>query len=345
MSRGDENVEQRANPKPNIPWKLKLFTGAFSGILNASFRLNVSVNRRLLNFIDFKVPPSPSPNPPHGVASSDTTVDSSRNLWFRLYDPTPTGGEPNDVVRMPVIVFFHGGGFVFGNANSNWVDKQARQLARELRAIVVSVNYRLAPEHRFPCQYEDGFDALRFIDEMDGRDMPANADLNRCFLAGESAGGNLAHHVAVRAGEYGFKRVKLLGLIAVQPFFGGEERVESEIRFSRGPILSLDMTDWFWRAFLPGGSVRNHPGANVFGSKADEISSVRFPSTLVFTGGFDPLRDWDMRYYEGLKRSGKEVFLVDYPNAAHGFWSLGVRPECRLFIEEMREFMQKQMDK
>jgi hypothetical protein len=220
MSRGDENVQQTANPKPNLPWKLKLFVGAFSWILNASFRFNVSVNRCLLNFIEFKVPPSP--NPPHGVASSDTTVDSSRNLWFCLYDPTPTGGDPNNVFRMPVIVFFHGGGFVLGNANSFWVDKQALQLARELRAIVVSVNYWLAPEHRFPCQYEDGFDSLRFIDEMDGRNLPANADLSRYFLARESAGGNLAQHVVVRASEYGFKRVKLLGLIVVQSFFGGE---------------------------------------------------------------------------------------------------------------------------
>ena len=66
---------------------------------------------------------------------------------------------------------------------------------------------------------------------------------------------------------------------------------------------------------------------------------------LIFIGGFDLLRDWDMRYYEGLKISRKEVYLVDYPNAVHGFWSMGVRPECCLFIEETREFLQKQMDK
>jgi acetyl esterase/lipase len=343
MPRCDKNVEQSANPKPNFPWKLKLLMGAFSWISDASFRPNVRVNRRLFNFFDFKV--SPSPNPPDGVASSDTTFDPSRNLWFRLYNPTPTptGCDPNDVVGMPVIVFFHGGGFVIGQANSIWVDKEARQLARELRAIVVSVNYRLAPEHRFPCQYEDGFDALRFIDEMDGDDLPANADLSRCFLAGESAGGNLAHHVAVRAGEYGFKRVNLLGLIAVQPFFGGEERVESEIRLSWGPTLRLDLTDWFWRAFLPDGSDRDHPAANVFGPNAGEISGVKFPAALVIVGGCDLLRDRDMRYCEGLKRSGKEVYLVDYPKAVHGFWSMGVRPEYCLFLEQVREFMQKQM--
>jgi acetyl esterase/lipase len=332
--------EQSANPKPNMPWKVKLFMGAFSWVFDASFRHDVSVNRRLLDFFDYKVSPD-------GVASSDTTVDPSRNLWFRLYNPTPTptGGDPNDVVGLPVIVFFHGGGFVGGHANSILIHNAVHQLAQELHAIVVSVNYRLAPEHRFPCQYEDGFDALRFIDEMDGRDLPANADLSRCFLAGESAGGNLAHHVALRAGEYSFKRVNLLGLIAVQPFFGGEERVESEIRFPRGPILRLDLTDWFWRAFLPDGSDRDHPAANVFGPNAGEISGARFPAAIVIIGGCDPLRDWDMRYYEGLKRSGKEVCLVDYPNAIHGFWSMGVMPEYCLFLEEVKEFMQKQMGK
>jgi hypothetical protein len=93
-------------------------------------------------------------------------------------------------------------------------------------------------------------------------------------------------HVAVRAGEYGFKRVKLLRLIAVQPFFRREEWVKSEILFSHGPILILDWMDSFWRAFLPDGLARDHPGANVFGSNADEICSVRFPATLIFIGRF-----------------------------------------------------------
>jgi len=107
--------------------------------------------------------------------------------------------------------------------------------------------------------------------------------------------------------------------------------------------LRLDLTDWFWRAFLPDGSDRDHPAANVFGPNAGEISGVKFPAALVIVGGCDLLRDRDMRYCEGLKRSGKEVYLVDYPKAVHGFWSMGVRPEYCLFLEQVREFMQKQM--
>ncbi|KAB1210988.1 putative carboxylesterase 18 [Morella rubra] len=341
MSGGAESLGESASGKPNLPWKLKLILKVASWIVNPSLRPNMTVNRRLLNFVDLKVPPSPNPrDSSDGVASSDTTIDPSRNLWFRLYVPTP---GPEDVVRMPVIVFYHGGGFVLGQVNSLPIENAARRLARELRAVVVSVNYRLAPEHRFPCPYEDGFDALKFIDGMDSHDLPANADLGRCFLAGESAGGNLAHHVAVRAGEHAFKRVNLLGLIALQPFFGGEERVESEIRFARGPMLTLELTDWFWRAFLPEGSDRDHHAVNVFGPNAVDISGLRFPPTLLFVGGCDPLRDRDMRYYEGLQKSGKQVHLVNYPNAVHGFSGFTDTPESSIFIGEVKDFMQKRM--
>ncbi|CAI0555962.1 unnamed protein product [Linum tenue] len=112
-------------------------------------------------------------------------------------------------------------------ADSRFYDIFCRSLASETPAVVVSVNYRLAPEHRCPSQYEDGFDAVKFLDAVINLD---GVDLGRCFLAGDSAGGNLAHHVAVRAAESeaALKRVKVTGLISIQPFFGGEERTESD---------------------------------------------------------------------------------------------------------------------
>jgi acetyl esterase/lipase len=77
----------------------------------------------------------------------------------------------------------------------------------------------------------------------------------------------------------------------------------------------------------------------VFGPNAGEIMGVRFLAALVIIGRFDLLRDWDRRYYEGLKRSEKEVHLVDYPNAVHGFWNFCMRPEYCLFLDEVRAFM------
>ncbi|CAN1336082.1 Probable carboxylesterase 18 [Linum perenne] len=87
-------------------------------------------------------------------------------------------------------------------ADSKFYDLFCRSMARETPAVVVSVNYRLAPEHRCPRQYEDGFDALKFVDE----EYNVDVDFGRCFLAGDSAGGNLAHHVAVRAASSGLSR-------------------------------------------------------------------------------------------------------------------------------------------
>lgn len=94
------------------------------------------------------------------------------------------------------------------------------------------------------------------------REIPAFADMKQCYVAGDSAGGNIAHHVAVRACGYNFHNLKLTGLIAIQPFFGGEERTESEMSLTETPFISVQGTDRMWSAFLPEGSDRDHPRAN-----------------------------------------------------------------------------------
>ncbi|CAK9327547.1 unnamed protein product [Citrullus colocynthis] len=284
---------------------------------------------------------SASSAPHDGVFTRDTVIDPSRNLWFRLFVPSPT---PDDL-PMPVLIYFHGGGFVFFSPDFFPFDILCRKLARDLQAIVVSVNYRLSPEHRYPSQYDDGFDALKFIDDLDSGTFPEKSDFGSCFIAGDSAGGNLAHHVVVRSGDYDFKKMKIRGLIAIQPFFGGEERTESEIRFAKSPTLNLERADWYWKAFLPDGSNRNHPAAHVFGAEGVNISGVKFPATLLIVGGSDQLRDWDRTYYEWLKNAGKEVELVEYPNAIHGFYIISELPETSLLIKDAKNFIQKRVSK
>ncbi|KAL4032166.1 hypothetical protein IC575_005230 [Cucumis melo] len=165
---------------------------------------------------------------------------SSHDLWVRVYNPLTFFISDS----LPVIVYFHGGGFAYGSADSKPIDTLCRDFAREIRAIVISVNYRLAPEHRFPSQFDDGFHVLKAMDEgAIFETLPENADLRRCFIAGESAGGNIAHHVTVRAVECELKRLKIVGMILIQPFLGGEERRDSEIRFGRGYGLTVEMAD------------------------------------------------------------------------------------------------------
>ncbi|KAF3447415.1 hypothetical protein FNV43_RR12601 [Rhamnella rubrinervis] len=326
-----------ARTSPDLPWNVRIFVNTIAFFMDVCRRSNGRINRTLMNLLDLKA--SPLSKPVKGLQSSDIMVDKSRNLWFRLYAPLHHAAATS----LPVIFYFHGGGFALMGADSKSYDDFCQRLARELPAIVISVNYRLAPEHRYPSAYDDGFDALKFIDGERIKDrLPANANLKRCFIAGDSAGGNLAHHVAVKAAEHEFDQLKIVGLIALQPFFGGQERTESENRLAGALMINVERTDWMWKAFLPDGSDREHAAANVFGPKSVDISGLKFPATMVVVGGFDPLQDWQKSYYEGLKKRGKEAHLIEYPNAIHSFYIFSELQESSLLIKDMRDFMRNE---
>ncbi|KAJ4967515.1 hypothetical protein NE237_019364 [Protea cynaroides] len=322
---------------PVLPWKTKMVLNIFSVVADTVCRSNGTINRPLINFLEAKV--SANDKPYRGVKTSDIIVDETRDLWFRLFIPTEI--HKRHVIPLPVIVFFHGGGFSLLTADALGYDKVCREFAVKFSAIIVSVNYRLAPEHRFPSQYDDGIDILKFLDETEFNrfGFPTFADLSRCFLVGDSAGGNLAHHVAVRSGKTNFKRVKVIGQISIQPFFGGEERTESEIRLAKAPLISVERTDWMWKVFLPEGENRDHEAVNVSGSRAIDINGVKYPATMVVVGGFDPLQDRQRDFYKWLKRNGKTVKLVEYPNAIHAFYVFPELPEASEFITEARNFI------
>ncbi|GFP88508.1 probable carboxylesterase 18, partial [Phtheirospermum japonicum] len=208
-------------------------------------------------------------------------------------------------------------------------------------AVVASVNYRLSPEHKYPSQYDDGLDALRFIDAQNYDVLPAAADLSRCFVMGDSSGGNIAHHVTVRALRAGsrFEKLRIAGVIGVQPFFGGEERTESELRLARAAVIDVEKTDAMWRSFLPEGADRNHPAAYVFGGPV--LKDVEFPRTLVIVGGYDPLQDWHRKYIEWLKGCGTRVEVTEYPNAFHAFYCFSELPEFALLLDDVASFIRK----
>lgn len=327
---------------PSLPWKTRLAISVLHAVTDVSRRQDGTVNRRLLSLLNLKSPPYPDPI--NGFMSYDVTVDRTRNLWFRVFVPMTPGSESE---RLPVIVFFHGGGFVYLSPDNQSYDAVCRRFSRKIPAIVVSVNYRLAPEYRYPAQYNDGFDVLKFLDENNKRDkiLPENADLASCFLMGDSAGGNLAHHVAKRASESTFQQLKVIGLVPIQPFFGGQERTDAEKRLVKAYIVSLSRTDWMWKAFVPD-SNRDHEAINVSGPNAADISSLSdFPAALVFVGGFDILQDWQRRYYEWLKKNGKEATLIEYPNMVHAFYVFPELRESGQLIDEVKEFVHLQMNK
>ncbi|KAI3960963.1 hypothetical protein MKX01_027701 [Papaver californicum] len=274
-----------AKTNPPLPWKTKFSLSLAGKVADLTRRENGTINHRLLSILDIstKVPKRPS----HGLKIIDITVDPTHNLWFRLYTPTTDMTDLPSTATLPVFIFFHGGGFAYFSDASKAYDDFCR------RTQVI-------------CN-------CRFWKRC--KEFPSNADLSRCFLVGDSASGNIAHHVAVRAAKTDvLHEIKIIGVVLIQPFFGGKERTESEIRLKRAPLVSIARTDWLCKAFLPQGSDRNHAAVNVFGSdkSVEEMTGLEnFPDTLLIIGGYDPLQDWQRRYYQGLKKCGKKFIWLN----------------------------------
>ncbi|CAJ2666976.1 probable carboxylesterase 18 [Trifolium pratense] len=325
--------------KPFLPWKTRVGISFLTTLTDATRRSNGTVNRGFLNFIDRKT--SPNATPVNGVSTKDVTVNADHNVWFRLFTPTgATVGDETKITSLPVIFFFHGGGFTYLSPASVAYDAVCRRFCRKINAVVVSVNYRLTPEFRYPSQYEDGESVLKFLDENKSV-LPENADMSKCFIAGDSAGANIAHHVAVRVCKAGLQRIRVIGLVSIQPYFGGEERTESEISLEGSPLVSMARTDWLWKVFLPEGSDRDHGAANVSGPNAEDLSGLDYPDTLVFVGGFDPLNDWQKRYYDWLKKCGKNAELIEYPTMIHAFYVFPDLAEATQLILQVKDFINR----
>ncbi|CAA6660191.1 unnamed protein product [Spirodela intermedia] len=334
---------KRSTVFPSLPCWTKLQVALLSIGCDYVRRPDGTLNRRLVSLVDFKA--GPNPNPVCGIRTADVTLDPVRGLWIRLFLPASDGGAGR--AALPLVVFFHGGGFAFLSAASQEYDAVCRRICSELPVAVVSVNYRLSPEHRFPAQYDDGVDVLHFLESKDDvpggdvlRDFFEAADLSNCFLTGDCAGANIAHHVARRwtAGERPSQgRIRLAGLVAIQPFFGGEERVDSEIRLPRGPVVTTDRTDWLWKAFLPHGATRDHEAANPEAATTDLGES--FPPVVVMVGEFDPLLDWQLKYFRSLRLRGKEAEIIEYAGAIHAFYLFPDLRRSGVLIEDLRGFI------
>ncbi|KAF2594598.1 hypothetical protein F2Q70_00044295, partial [Brassica cretica] len=203
MAAGNEvNLNECKRIVPLNTWVL---ISNFKLAYNLLRRPDGSFNRHLAEFLDRKVPPNSFPL--DGVFSFDH-LDSSINLLTRIYLPAPLGPsrygavdltEPLSTTEIvPVLVFFHGGSFTHSSANSAIYDTLCRRLVTICGVVVVSVDYRRSPEHRYPCAYDDGWNALKWVKSRiwlrSGKDSNVYV-----YLAGDSSGGNIAHNVAVRA--------------------------------------------------------------------------------------------------------------------------------------------------
>ncbi|KAJ7971366.1 putative Alpha/beta-Hydrolases superfamily protein [Quillaja saponaria] len=274
------------------------------------------------NDIDFKIQAIDD----NFVNFKDYLYDKKTNLHLRLYRPT----KPS-INKLPIIIFIHGGGFCVGSRVWPHIHNSCVRLASELQAVVAAPDYRLAPEHRLPAAMEDAVETLRWlqrqallsgVDEGDDARLNGGAiDYDRVFIVGDSSGGNLAHHLAVRFGS-GSKEldpVRVRGYVLLAPFFGGEVRTKSE----EGPseqMLNLDILDRFWRLSLPIGENREHPLVNPFGAASPNLGAVKLEPILVIVGGKELLKDRVKEYARKLKEIGKNIEYVEFEGKEHGFF-------------------------
>ena len=135
-------------------------------------------------------------------------------------------------------------------------------------------------------------------------------------------------------------------MMAIQPFFGGIERTDSEIELDGTPPLSMKRTDWYWNALMPvnGGWDRDNEVINVSGPRAVDISGLDFPATLVVVGCRDILQDWQRKYHDWLKKSGKEARLEEYRYMFHGFYAYAELDEALHVISVVKDFVHNHMN-
>ncbi len=236
-----------------------------------------------------------------GVAERDIAGPGGP-LKLRLY--TPPGQGP-----FPLMVFFHGSGFVLCSLDTH--DGMCRNLCAGIGCVVVSVDYRLAPEHKFPAGVEDCLAATRWAAAHAGE---LNADPRRVMVSGDSAGGNMAAVVALRLRDEGGPA--LCGQMLLYPVTdyldGGHA---SYVENAEGYGLTRDTMTWFWNHYLSHAGEGAHPHAAPL--RADDLA--RLPPAYVVTAEFDPLRDEAERYADRLKAAGVPVFVSRKPGMNHGF--------------------------
>lgn len=233
----------------------------------------------------------------------DLAVDGpGGDLPVRTYRP--------DAEEPPTLVFYHGGGWVLGTLDS--ADDICRELAGRAGCFVVSVDYRLAPEHPFPAALDDAFAALRWAADHAG---DLGADPDRLGVGGTSAGGNLAAATTLRARDSG---PDLDGQFLLYPITDSGMDTGSYEEHGDGALLSRADMAWFWDHYLRSPVDAHNPFAAPV--RAPDLSGVA-PAT-VLTAGFDVLRDEGAAYAEQLADDGVPTDHDYYPSLAHGFLSL-----------------------
>ncbi len=303
----------------DIPWRTRLLhrvsmlSGSVADTSPTGFdRLRATVPR---NPLVHAVTGAPA----RGVRIDDAQVPvrEGRTVRVRRYRPSSrSAGSPASA--LPVVVYLHGGGWVLGTVDN--YDPLCSALAAQIGALVVSVEYRLAPEHPAPAAVHDCLDVVRALPGL----LPDwGGNPRRMAVAGDSAGGNLAAVLtqqlrdARRAGD---ERVPpLRAQVLLYPSVDSTCLSRSKIEFAGGPILTRRDTDAYFAHYLGSGEGALSPLDPLISPALGDLRDL--PAALIQTAGLDPLRDEGAAYAVALRAAGVEALHTDYARAPHGFAS------------------------
>ncbi|GMH07017.1 hypothetical protein Nepgr_008857 [Nepenthes gracilis] len=272
--------------------------------------------------------------------AKDVVIDPSKPITGRLF--LPTEALTSKQGQLPVVVYFHGGGFCIGS--TTWLGYHVflGGLSTEARAIILSVDYRLAPENRLPTAYFDCYCALEWLtNPIDADPWIELADLSRVFLSGDSAGGNIAHNVAIQSIKKNDCPVKISGLLLIHPYFGSEKRTAQEIAHEQADDVM--MNDMFWRLSIPEGSNRDYFGCNYEMAEISTDEWSKFPRVVVFVAGLDFLMERGVMYARFIEKNSKEeVKLIEAKAEKHPSKAMGEIRDNDAYEEELLDYEEEE---
>lgn len=267
-------------------------------------------------------PASPDPNQPTPFLSKDVALNQANSTGVRIFLPRQAL-DTSSSTKLPLIVYFHGGGFILYSPTSSSFHDFCGNIAIELNIIIVSVGYRLTPEHQLPAAYDDAVEALHWIKTNQDDWLRNYADFSNIYIMGTSAGGNIAYHGGLRAAAEAdsLKPLRIKGLILHQPFFGGSQRTPSELRVGDSdPVLPLSVSDLMWELALPIAD-RDHEYCNpTVGGGSRLLENIKLLGWRIFVTGCDgdPLIDRQIQLVKLMEEKGVAVVSKFREGDYHG---------------------------
>lgn len=238
-----------------------------------------------------------------GAVKDVTFTGPGGELPARIY--TPEGDGP-----FPVLVYFHGGGWVIANLQT--YDSSCRALCNEAKCIVVSCDYRHAPEHSFPAAADDAFAAYQWVLK---NSASWQGDVSKIAIGGESAGGNLAAVTSIRARDEGLQLP--VHQLLVYPVTNNDVNTQSYTEHANAKLLNKAMMEWFFVHYLGPKS----PDSEAFPLQVKDLSKL--PPATIITADIDPLRDDGKAYADALRKAGIKVAYKNFEGVTHEFFGMG----------------------